>query len=82
MIAVAGVDYAPVSVEIKFNNSVAMQCQVIQVVSDAILEIDEIFFINLEVSDADVLLENNTATIIIANDDRKFFRVISYTTIL
>ena len=81
MIAAAGVDYTPVSVEIKFNVSVAIQCQVIQVISDAILENDEIFFINLEVSDPDVLLENNTATIIIANDDRKLFRVIPYSTI-
>ena len=61
-----------------FNSSVAIQCQVIQVISDTILEIDEIFFINLEVSDPDVLLENNTATVIIANDDRKLFRVILF----
>ncbi len=71
----AGVDYTPVMVEIEFNSSVAMQCQVIPVVSDTILEIDETFLINLEVSDPDVLLENNTATIAIANDDRKLFRI-------
>lgn len=62
------------SVEITFNSSVAMQCQVIQVIGDAILEIDEIFFTNLETSDPDVVLENNTATITIANDDRKSYR--------
>ena len=61
------------SVEIIFNSSVAMQCQVIQVTSDAILEIDEIFFVSLEVSDPDVLLENDTATVIIENDDRKLY---------
>ena len=72
-IAAAGVDYVPVSVEFIFNSSVAVQCQVIQVTSDAILEIDEIFFVNLVVSDADVLLENDTVTVIIENDDRKLY---------
>ena len=73
-IAAAGVDYTPVpSVEITFNSSVAMQCQVIQVIGDAILETSEIFFTNLEASDPDVVLENNTATITITNDDRKLY---------
>ena len=50
-----------------------MQCQVIQVIGDAILETNEIFFTNLEASDPDVVLENNTATITITNDDRKLY---------
>lgn len=65
-------------VEINFNSSVATQCQVIPVISDAILESDETFLVNLNASDPDVLLENSTATITITNDDRKLFRVISY----
>lgn len=65
-------------VEISFNNSVATQCQIIPVISDVILENDEIFLINLNASDQDILLENSTATITITNDDRKLFGVISY----
>ena len=71
-IAAGGVDYTPVMIEISFNSSVATQCQIIPVISDAILEIDETFLINLNASDPDVLLENNSATITVTNDDRKF----------
>lgn len=59
-------------IEISFNNSVATQCQIIPVINDAILENNETFLINLNASDPDVLLENNSATITITNDDRKF----------
>ena len=62
-------------VEISFNSSVATQCQIIPVISDAILEIDETFLINLNTSDPDVLLENNSATITVTNDDRKFLLI-------
>ena len=46
-------------------------------ISDNILEIDEEFSVTLEVSDPNVLLENRTATIIIENDDRKIYSVIT-----
>lgn len=68
-------DYTPVSIKIEFNSEVAMQCQAIQVINDTILETNEMFFVTLEVSDPDVLLGNNTATIVIENDDRKLLRV-------
>ena len=58
-------------VEISFNSSVAIQCLVIPVINDAILEIDETFLINLNATNPDVLLENNITTITITNDDRK-----------
>lgn len=67
---IAGADYVPISVEIEFNSSVEMQCMDIQVIDDTTLETDEVFFITLEVSDPDVILENHTATIIIGNNDR------------
>ena len=80
MIIAGGVDYTPVSIEIEFNSKVAMQCQTIQVINDTILEIDEMFFVTLEISDPDVLLENTMATIIIEDDDRKLLESIYYHT--
>ena len=80
LIIAAGVDYTPVSIEIEFNSKVAMQCQAVQVISDTILEIDEMFFVTLEISDPDVLLENNMATIVIEDDDRKLLESIYYYT--
>ena len=62
-------------IEISFNSSIATQCQIIPVISDAILENNETFLINLNASDTDVLLENNSATITVTNDDRKFLLV-------
>lgn len=48
-----------------------MQCVNIQVVNDSILELNETFAISLEVSSPGVVLENNTATVVIEDDDGK-----------
>lgn len=68
----AGTDYVPVSpVYIFFNSSITVQCLLVEVINDTILELNETFSVNLEVSDTDVILENQTVTIIIEDDDCK-----------
>ena len=67
----AAFDYVPLSLEIQFNNSLARQCLDITVINDTILEFNESFFVNLDTSDSNVSIENQTATVLIENDDSK-----------
>lgn len=48
-----------------------MQCVDIGIVSDTILELDETFFVTLEVSNPNIVLQNQAVEIIIENDDGK-----------
>ena len=64
-------DYVPVSQEIRFNSTLARQCLDITVISDEILEFNEMLLVNLEVSNSNVVLQNQTAIIVIEDDDSK-----------
>ena len=69
-------DYFPVSDRaLTFQPSFASQqvCGDIRLVNDSILEINEQFLVVLSSSDNAAVIDSNTATVTINNDDRKLF---------
>lgn len=59
-----------------FNSNISVQCVDVEIIDDSILEFDETFFVSLEVSDTNVLLENQAADIVIGNNDGECTKVV------
>ena len=78
-------DYTSVSnMELIFRQASASEplCNNIQLENDDILESDESFFVILSSSDRAVTLEPNNATVIINNDDSKWFSFTGWTVLI
>jgi len=68
----AGDDYTATAVDLYFSSARYSQCTTISLVDDFILEGVEMFTVNLNTSDATVLLMPAMATVIITDDDCKW----------
>jgi len=69
--ATAGDDYTSTAVDLYFSSARYSRCTTISLVDDFILEGVEMFTVNLNTSDATVLLMPAMATVIITDDDCK-----------
>ena len=67
----AGADYSPVSEFVVFSleRTLQRECVEVFILEDAILEQDEVFFVDLDTTDTDVDLPTQPSTVIILDND-------------
>ena len=72
-------DYTSVSnMELSFQPATATEpsCGDVQITNEDILEDDESFIVTLDSSDNAIVIDSNTATVTIRNDDSKFHPIL------
>ena len=64
-------DYTPVMAELRFLPSATVLCSDISVSGDLVLEVNEVFTVQLNTSDRAILLSPSSANVTIMDDDSK-----------
>ena len=73
-------DYVPDSVELTFDavQDIAQQCGNISIVDDTILELNETFFVLLNLTTQDVEFNRTVSSVLIIDNDSKYPEISSY----